>query len=86
MLLCSTILGCHLSHTLINYNLHTVATHEGRKIAMSILAFSLVLSFLFYDTECTRAGKLVLIENPGEAVCLDGSPPGYYFRPGLVFM
>lgn len=59
--------------------------HEERKTAMSALAVSLVLSFLVYNTECTREGKLFLIKNPGEAVCLDGSPPGYYFRPGLVF-
>ncbi|XP_019854868.1 PREDICTED: pectin acetylesterase 5-like [Amphimedon queenslandica] len=50
---------------------------------MSVLVFSLALSFLVYNTECSREGKLVLIENPGEAVCLDGSPPGYYFRKGF---
>ena len=51
---------------------------------MSIAAILLFLSLslLPYDTESKEA-DLVLITDPGEAVCLDGSPPGYYFRKGL---
>lgn len=46
----------------------------------AILLF-LYLSLLPHSTEGKEA-DLILLTDPGEAVCLDGSPPGYYFRPG----
>ena len=37
---------------------------------------------LLFALATSKKAHLVLLEKPGEAVCLDGSPPGYYFRPG----
>ncbi|XP_019857269.1 PREDICTED: pectin acetylesterase 4-like [Amphimedon queenslandica] len=37
---------------------------------------------LLFALATSKEARLVLLENHGEAVCLDGSPPGYYFRPG----
>ena len=37
---------------------------------------------LLFALATSKEAHLVLLKNHGEAVCLDGSPPGYYFRPG----
>ena len=48
------------------------------KMLTSFLAF---LSLFHFITEA-READLVLLHDSGEAVCLDGSPPGYYYRQG----
>ena len=30
----------------------------------------------------SKEAHLVLLDDPGDAVCLDGSPPGFYYREG----
>ncbi|XP_011405404.1 PREDICTED: pectin acetylesterase 5-like [Amphimedon queenslandica] len=49
---------------------------------MFLIAYGLALSFFLCIIEC-RDANLVLVENPREALCLDGSPPGYYIRKGF---
>ena len=39
----------------------------------------LLIVSIFFTAE---ARNLVLLKDSGEAVCLDGSPPGYYFKAG----
>ena len=30
----------------------------------------------------SKEAHLALLDDPGDAVCLDGSPPGFYYREG----
>ena len=46
----------------------------------------LVTAVAIFPSLTTANGEafLNLLTDPGEAVCLDGSPAGYYFRPGTI--
>lgn len=46
----------------------------------------LVTAVAIFPSLTTADGEafLNLLTDPGEAVCLDGSPAGYYFRPGTI--
>ena len=37
-------------------------------------------------TEADGEAFLNILKEPGEALCLDGSPAGYYSRPGKLFI
>ena len=45
---------------------------------------TLVAAFFVFRVSDAAEANLVLLEDAVStgAVCLDGSPPGYYFRPG----
>ena len=48
-----------------------------------VIAVFFILAFFSYAID-SKDATLFLVEDPGEAVCLDGSSPGYYFRPGKI--
>jgi hypothetical protein len=48
--------------------------------------FSCLVGFLaLILLECAQCkpANLVMLESPGDAVCLDGTTPGYYYRQGI---
>ena len=49
---------------------------------LKMLTSFLLFISLFHSITEAREADLVLLHDSGEAVCLDGSPPGYYYRAG----
>ena len=41
-----------------------------------------ILLLTLFTFAASKEAHLVLLKDPGEALCLGGSPPGYYFREG----
>ena len=48
----------------------------------SSFLFIVLALHIFLVAVYSEPAKLVLLQDEKEAVCLDGSPPGYYFRQG----
>ena len=45
---------------------------------------SAVFLLTLFTFTASKEAHLILLDDPGEAVCLDGSPPGFYYREGSL--
>ena len=45
---------------------------------------SAVFLLTLFTFAASKEAYLILLDDPGEAVCLDGSPPGFYHREGRM--
>lgn len=53
-----------------------------RRLAVMHISAAIFLVSVFISYAVSKEAHLVLLDDAKEAVCLDGSPPGFYYREG----